>query len=83
MKAKKGQVNEELMVIKLFRNNYTRFNVSETFQANVSSPLKVVKHFGADCSGSIGTSGEGRECNVTNEFVQKEYISIFAKMGIP
>jgi hypothetical protein len=49
----------------------------------VSSPLKVVKHFGADCSGSIGTGGEGRECNVTNEFVQKEYISIFAKMGIP
>jgi len=40
-------------------------------------------HFGAGCSGSIGTGGEGRECNVTNEFVQKEYISIFAKMGIP
>ncbi len=50
------------------------YNVSEDFQDSASSPLKVVRNFSADCSGTIETAGEGRECNVTNEFLVKEYL---------
>ena len=54
--------------------NVGDYNVTEDFEDNASSPLKVVRHFSADCSGSIETAGESRECNVTNEFVVKEYL---------
>ena len=50
------------------------YNVTEDFEDSASSPLKVVRNFSAGCSGSIETAGEGRVCNVTNEFVQKEYL---------
>ena len=54
--------------------NVGDYNVSEEFEDSASSPLKVVKNFSADCSGTIETDGEGRECNITNEFVVKEYL---------
>jgi len=54
--------------------NVGSYNVTEDFQDNVSSPLKVVRHFSEGCSGSITSADENRECKVTNEFVQKEYL---------
>ena len=54
--------------------NLGRYNVTEDFQDSASSPLKVVRNFSADCSGSIETASEGRVCNVTNEFALKEYL---------
>jgi hypothetical protein len=36
--------------------------------------LKVVKHFGPGCSGRINFNGEIRAWNVTNGFVQNEYV---------
>ena len=54
--------------------NLGEYNVTEGFEDSASSPLKVVKHFGTDCSGSIQTAGESRVCNVTNEFMVKEYL---------
>ena len=54
--------------------NVGDYNVTEDFEDNGSSPLKVVKNFSADCSGSIESAGQGRECNVTNEFVVKKYL---------
>ena len=53
--------------------NVGDYNVTEDFEDSASSPLKVVKHFGEGCSGTIDTAGESRECNVTNEFIVKEY----------
>ena len=54
--------------------NLGEYNVTEDFEDSTSSPLKVVKHFSTDCSGSIDKAGEGRVCNVTNEFMVKEYL---------
>jgi DNA-binding beta-propeller fold protein YncE len=54
--------------------NLGDYNVSEDFEDSASSPLKVVRSFSTDCSGLIETAGEGRECNVTNEFAVKEYL---------
>ena len=61
--------------------NPGEYNVTEDFQDNASSPLKVVRNFSEGCSGTIETAGEGRECNVTNEFVQKEHLFL-SKWGI-
>ena len=54
--------------------NVGRYDVSETFQANASAPLKVVQHFDADCSDSIDAAGESKKCSVINEFKQKKYV---------
>ena len=54
--------------------NLGDYNVSEEFEDSASSPLKVVRNFSAGCSGTIETAGEGRVCNVTNEFMVKEYL---------
>jgi hypothetical protein len=54
--------------------NLGSYNVTEDFEDSASSPLKVVRNFSEGCSGSITTAGEGRECNVTNEFALKEYL---------
>jgi len=54
--------------------NFGDYNVTEDFEDNASSPLKVVRNFSADCRGSIESAGQGRECNVTNEFVVKKYL---------
>ena len=62
--------------------NVGGYNVTEDFEDSASSPLKVVKNFSADCSGSIQTAGESRVCNVTNEFVVKEYLFL-GKWGSP
>jgi sugar lactone lactonase YvrE len=62
--------------------NVGAYNVLEEFQDSASSPLKVVKHFSADCSGNIQTAGESRVCNVTNEFLVKEY-AFLSKFGSP
>jgi hypothetical protein len=37
-------------------------------------PVKVIKNFSERCSGTLHAAGEGRKCNVTNEFVVKEYL---------
>ena len=54
--------------------NLGDYNVTEDFQDSASSPLKVVRNFSEGCRGTIDTAGESRECNVTNEFVVKEYL---------
>jgi len=40
--------------------NFGDYIVTDDVQANASSPLEVVKHFGADCSCSITAVREGK-----------------------
>ena len=60
--------------------NVGDFNVTEDFEDSASSPLKVVRNFSEGCRGTIDTAGESRECNVTNEFIVKEYLFL-SKFG--
>ena len=53
--------------------NFGDYIVTDDVQANASSPLEVVKHFGADCS-CISQQSVKAKCNVINEFAVKEYL---------